>query len=224
MGVESFEPLVVHQLLEVTYRYVTSVLEDAKVYSEHAQKREIDLSDVRLAVHMKTEQSFSSPPPRDYLMETARHKNSTPIPLVHEKFGLRLPPERYCLTAPNYNVKATQKLSKPKGPAVPLTATFRTSTQPIRTTVPQTSSGVGSDLQASSLFPMSPLLTSHQLSMGSGDTAKDSGITATMAQLGPSVQGGSSIPLIGSSPSVSSGVSTTEDILNMPSVLGQNNF
>jgi hypothetical protein len=88
----------------------------------------------------------------------------------------------------------------------------------------QTSSGVGSDLQASSLFPMSPLLTSHQLSMGSGDTAKDSGITATMAQLGPSVQGGSSIPLIGSSPSVSSGVSTTEDILNMPSVLGQNNF
>ena len=45
--------------------YVTSVLEDAKIYSEHAQKREIDLSDVRLAVRMKTEQSFSSPPPRE---------------------------------------------------------------------------------------------------------------------------------------------------------------
>ena len=36
-------------------------------------------------------------------------KKATPLPLIPEKFGPRLPPERYCLTANNYKVKERQK-------------------------------------------------------------------------------------------------------------------
>ena len=32
-----------------------------------------------------------------------------PLPLVPEKFGLRLPPERYCLSGPNYRIKHKPK-------------------------------------------------------------------------------------------------------------------
>lgn len=42
-----------------------NVLEDAKVYSEHAQKKELDEADIRLAVQMRMDHSFTSPPPRD---------------------------------------------------------------------------------------------------------------------------------------------------------------
>ena len=45
--------------------YVTNLLEDARVYSEHAQKKELDVSDVKLAVQTRVDHSFTSPPPRD---------------------------------------------------------------------------------------------------------------------------------------------------------------
>ena len=44
---------------------MTNVLEDAQVYSEHAQKKEIDVSDVKLAVQTRVDHSFATPPPRD---------------------------------------------------------------------------------------------------------------------------------------------------------------
>lgn len=45
--------------------YITNVLEDAKVYSEHAKKKEIDVSDVQLAIEAKMDHSFIPPPPRE---------------------------------------------------------------------------------------------------------------------------------------------------------------
>ena len=42
-----------------------NVLEDAKVYSEHANKKELDESDVKLAIQTRMDHSFTAPPPRD---------------------------------------------------------------------------------------------------------------------------------------------------------------
>ena len=39
MGVTEYEPRVVQQMLEFAYRYTTEVLEEAKVYSNHAKKK-----------------------------------------------------------------------------------------------------------------------------------------------------------------------------------------
>jgi transcription initiation factor TFIID subunit 9 len=109
MGVLESEPRLINQMLEFTYRYVTDVLEDAKVYSSHANRKGIEADDIKLAVQMKVDHSFTTPPPRDLLMEIARQKNSQPLPLVKPYCGPRLPPDRYCLTAPNYKLKSVKK-------------------------------------------------------------------------------------------------------------------
>ena len=62
------------------YRYVTTVVEDAKLVSNHAKKKIIDIEDVRLAVQMYNDQNFCSPPPRDVLLEVARTRNANPLP------------------------------------------------------------------------------------------------------------------------------------------------
>ncbi|XP_028402693.1 transcription initiation factor TFIID subunit 9B-like [Dendronephthya gigantea] len=120
MGVEDYEPRVINQMLEFTYRYVTDVLEDARVYCNHANKKEIDADDIKLAVQIRMDNSFTSPPPRDFLMEIARQKNSTPLPLIQPRSGLRLPPDRYCLLSNNYRVKQQQKKQQQQARPVPI--------------------------------------------------------------------------------------------------------
>lgn len=65
MGVEDYEPRVIHQFLELWYRYVVDTLTDAQVYSEHASKSAIDCDDIKLAIQSKVNSSFSQPPPRE---------------------------------------------------------------------------------------------------------------------------------------------------------------
>lgn len=111
MGITDYEPKVINQLLEFTYRYVTCILDDSRIYANHAKKKFIDLDDVRLAVKMQLERSFTNPPPRDVLLEVARAKNNIPLPFVKPNNGLRLPPDRYCLNGTNYRLKnATKKV------------------------------------------------------------------------------------------------------------------
>lgn len=109
MGIAEHEPRVINQMLEFTYRYVTNILDDARLFSTHAKKRGVDVDDVRLAIQMQADKSFTSPPPRDLLMEIARQKNSTPLPLIKANAGPRLPPDRYSLTACNYRFKPARK-------------------------------------------------------------------------------------------------------------------
>ncbi|XP_055609081.1 transcription initiation factor TFIID subunit 9 isoform X2 [Uranotaenia lowii] len=112
LGVTDYEPRVINQLLEFTYRYVTCILDDAKVYANHARKKIIELDDVKLASQMILDKAFTSPPPRDVLLEIARNKNNTPLPLIKTHCGLRLPPDRYCLSACNYKLRAAQQPKK----------------------------------------------------------------------------------------------------------------
>ena len=41
------------------------MLEDARIYCNHANKKEIDAEDIKLAVQIRMDHSFTSPPPRD---------------------------------------------------------------------------------------------------------------------------------------------------------------
>ena len=87
------------------FRYVTNIVDDSKTISNHARKKIIDIEDVRLAVQMYNEQNFVSPPSRDILLEVARHKNANPLPTPKPVSGVRLPPDRFCLTSANYRLK-----------------------------------------------------------------------------------------------------------------------
>lgn len=89
-----------------------------RVYANHSKKKGIDLEDVKLASTMLLDKSFTGPPPREVLLEVAKQKNTQPLPLIKPHSGIRLPPDRHCLLAANYKLRAatsqapTKKLVK----------------------------------------------------------------------------------------------------------------
>lgn len=106
MGIEEFEPRVINQLLEFSYRYITNLLEDARAFSNHAGKKNIDSEDIKMAIKSKVDYTFTTTPPRDLLMEISKAKNKNPLPPIKISSGIRLPPDRFCLHAPNYTLKS----------------------------------------------------------------------------------------------------------------------
>ncbi|XP_035585200.1 transcription initiation factor TFIID subunit 9-like [Zalophus californianus] len=146
MGITEYEPRVINQMLEFAFRYVTTILDDAKIYSSHAKKATVDADDVRLAIQCRADQSFTSPPPRDFLLDIARQRNQTPLPLIKPYSDPRLPPDRYCLTAPNYRLKSLQKKASTSAGRITVprlsvgSVTSRPSTPTLGTPTPQTMS------------------------------------------------------------------------------------
>lgn len=106
MGIEEFEPRVINQLLEFSYRYITNLLEDARAFSNHANKKNIDSEDIKMAIKSKVDYSFTTTPPRDLLMEISKSKNKNPLPPIKYHAGIRLPPDRFCLHSQNYALKS----------------------------------------------------------------------------------------------------------------------
>ncbi|PVU85932.1 hypothetical protein BB559_006747 [Furculomyces boomerangus] len=103
-GIEDCEQNVLNQLLEFANKYTIDVLQDALIYSEHAGKKEIDLDDVRLSIQGRVNYSFTNPPEREFYMDLAESCNKVPLPLIPEKYGVRLPPEKHTLTGINFQI------------------------------------------------------------------------------------------------------------------------
>ncbi|KAI9101754.1 transcription initiation factor IID, 31kD subunit-domain-containing protein [Phlyctochytrium arcticum] len=104
MGVEEYEPRVVPQILEFVHRYVLDVLGDAQTYADHASHNHINMDDIRLAIEGRASHSFTTPPGREFLDALAAKRNTVPLPIIPEKFGVRLPPERHTLTGTNFQI------------------------------------------------------------------------------------------------------------------------
>jgi transcription initiation factor TFIID subunit 9B len=104
LQVPSYHPKVPIQLLDFAYRYTQSILLDAQSYADHVhgQGSAIGVDDVRLAVSSKVTHSFRGPPPKEFLLEVAAERNRRALPAVREGVEIRLPPERWCLNAPNW--------------------------------------------------------------------------------------------------------------------------
>ncbi|OWJ99584.1 TAF9B, partial [Cervus elaphus hippelaphus] len=153
--------------------YVTSILDDAKIYSSHAKKPNVDADDVRLAIQCRADQSFTSPPPRDFLLDIARQKNQTPLPLIKPYAGPRLPPDRYCLTAPNYRLKSLIKKGPNQGRLVPRLSVGAVSSRPTTPSiVPATTTVQNVLLNPSMIGPKNILITTNMVS--SQNTANES--------------------------------------------------
>lgn len=129
MGITEYEPKILVQLTEFVYRYATSILEEARSYA-NSKKRVLDLDDVRLALILSSESTFTMPPSRETVLECARNKNSTPLPLIKPHCGLRLPPDRHCLAACNYTLKSAQKKQKNNFTISGATPTLKLATKP----------------------------------------------------------------------------------------------
>lgn len=102
--VPAYAPKVPIQLLDFAYRYTHGILLDAQAYADHAhsQGSVISVDDVRMAVSSRVNHSFRGPPPKEFLLEVAAERNRRPLPAVREGVEIRLPPERWCLNAPNW--------------------------------------------------------------------------------------------------------------------------
>jgi transcription initiation factor TFIID subunit 9B len=109
-NVEDFEPRVLAQIYEVAHTYIVNILQDAQILAEHAGHKDLSIPDIRLAIETRTSIEFANPPSKKVfkinqtLMKLATKKNNIPLPLVPEKFGLRLPPERHCLIKQNISI------------------------------------------------------------------------------------------------------------------------
>ena len=89
-------------IMQSVYRYVTQLLDEAKTMSRHARKKTIDVEDVRLGCAMLRARTETRPPARLLLSQLAVSKNKTCLPLPPVRQGMRLPPDRFCLTAGNF--------------------------------------------------------------------------------------------------------------------------
>lgn len=88
-------------------------MKDALTYNDHAKPMNSNLNstansivntdDIRLAIAARTNFQFKPTPPKELLLELAHERNSKALPPVIPKWGLNLPPEKYCLTARDWD-------------------------------------------------------------------------------------------------------------------------
>lgn len=121
-NVAKHEPQVALQIMDFAHRYTAGVLTEAVVYNDYAASGTpaaggasnapagaqgaggaggapgLTNEDVKLAIAARTATQFQPVAPKKHLMELAAARNERPLPAVMPLWGVRLPPERYCLT------------------------------------------------------------------------------------------------------------------------------
>lgn len=114
-GIQNYQDHVPLQLMDFAHRYTVLVLRDALTYSDHAKpgnantninannNSTVSTDDIRLAIAARTNYQFKPVPPKELLLELAEERNLKPLPPVIPRWGLNLPPERYCLTARDWD-------------------------------------------------------------------------------------------------------------------------
>ncbi|KAI5169639.1 transcription initiation factor TFIID subunit 9 [Pancytospora epiphaga] len=91
LGIEECEPKVISQLLEFGYKYTTDVIEDAILYARYAERENVTVKDMKLALQMKVGKYFLPAPPRTFLQASAEITNSKPLTLPDPENLLRVP-------------------------------------------------------------------------------------------------------------------------------------
>lgn len=113
-GIQNYQDHVPLQLMDFAHRYTSGVLKDAILYNDHAHSSssggssnpqvQLTTEDLRLAIAARTNYQFKPTPPKELLLEIAAEKNRKPLPPVMPSWGIRLPPEKFCLTAKDWTL------------------------------------------------------------------------------------------------------------------------
>ncbi|KAK9328217.1 TATA-binding protein-associated factor TAF9 [Lipomyces starkeyi] len=119
MGITTYQDRVPLQIMDFAYRYTNAILEDSLLYADHsrssnpstgtAANTQITVDDVRLSVAARVNYQFKPVPPKELMLEMAQERNRRPLPPVAQTYGLRLPPEKYCLTAKDLDIDEEAK-------------------------------------------------------------------------------------------------------------------
>lgn len=105
-SIHQYEDQVPLQLMDFAFRYTRGVLKDAMVYNEYAEQQEpgLTVEDIRLAIAARTQYQFKPTAPKELLLQLAHERNKKALPQVMGMWGVRLPPEKYCLTAKEWDL------------------------------------------------------------------------------------------------------------------------
>jgi len=121
-GVTAYQDRVPLQLMDFAYRYTSSTLQDALHFTSEgygtaapgatsgkaAAQNDlsgITLSSLRLSIASRTHYQFNPTLPKEFYSEFAQDRNRIALPPVSREWGMRLPPEQYCLTGTAWDLK-----------------------------------------------------------------------------------------------------------------------
>lgn len=120
LGVTAYQERVPLMLMDFAYRYTSSTLQDALHLSSEGYGTQasgnvkaavsndlsaVSLSSVRLSIASRTHYQFNPTLGKDFYHELAQERNQVQLPPVGKNFGMRLPPEHYCLTGVGWKLK-----------------------------------------------------------------------------------------------------------------------
>lgn len=120
-GVNAYQERVPLQLMDFAYRYTSSTLQDALHFTSegygttgpvtgtgkisHNDLSGVTLSSLRLSIASRTHYQFNPTLPKEFYSEIAQERNRVALPPVSREWGMRLPPEQYCLTGVGWDLK-----------------------------------------------------------------------------------------------------------------------
>lgn len=121
-GVSAYQDRVPLQLMDFAYRYTSSTLQDALHFTSegygtaapgatsgkaaaHNDLSGITLSSLRLSIASRTHYQFNPILPKEFYSEISQERNRVALPPVSREWGMRLPPEQYCLTGVGWDLK-----------------------------------------------------------------------------------------------------------------------
>lgn len=109
-SIHQYEDQVPLQLMNFAHRYTQGVLKDALVYNDYAGSGNsagggLGVEDIRLAIAARTQYQFKPTAPKELMLQLAAERNKKALPQVMGTWGVRLPPEKYCLTAKEWDLE-----------------------------------------------------------------------------------------------------------------------
>ena len=107
MGVDNYEPRVLHQLLEYMHSYCAEIFADSSLYAEHAGRPgQLECEDVQLSARLKAQASQSHAPLLMEQMARSRNSKSIAAPTVP---NIQLPNLKLCLVEENWQLEPRVK-------------------------------------------------------------------------------------------------------------------
>ncbi|KAL8731928.1 MAG: hypothetical protein Q9166_003060 [cf. Caloplaca sp. 2 TL-2023] len=130
LGVTAYQERVPLQLMDFAYRYTSSTLQDALHLTSEGYGAQtsgtgknasnndmsaVSLSSLRLSITSRTHYQFSPTLGKDFYQGIAQERNQVQLPAIGRDFGVRLPPEQYCLTGIAWKLKDEWNLASQQG-------------------------------------------------------------------------------------------------------------
>ncbi|KAL8705450.1 MAG: hypothetical protein Q9201_001431 [Fulgogasparrea decipioides] len=120
LGVAGYQERVPLQLMDFAYRYTSSTLQDAlhltsegygtqasgaAKASNNNDLSTVTLSSLRLSIASRTHYQFTPTLSKDFYHDIAQERNQVQLPPIGKDWGVRLPPEQFCLTGMGWKLK-----------------------------------------------------------------------------------------------------------------------